>query len=730
MFFKSKKIPKKPSKEQVEQYGDSIYSILSSSSDASVFDKLVCDSFTYFWMIEKSGQSNFLTANPIAKVDAIIATAYINAMRFMRGVCDSGIKLQYSRIYFKKNIQVIRHEYPQFSSFIDEMFSSRIKLYNSASEKYSTDHHSIMDIVFEELQYVLSFDKVEQIYKPYTVDSPLIILELSDHMVCKNEIMAYKKVYDSIYIATTEQINQVLISLDKENVFARKDNVSIRFKALKRALFEGLAEYISAHPSQILTKFHQSLDSLFSSFLNEKASEKYCFSISVQNDESIEYVEFNFEEYVLEVTCGGSTSSPDFGFESYTNWYYIIWNDGAEKGEEIPIESFHIIYEILSSVNSRLTIESPDKFYYYPEIEELQTDNVEEQQEKLTKIDKGIVDIPTLWDMDPSYHGRKVRVYGRLWFKQTDEYWCTLYAEHTRKYSVVDRVELNVNLLNPLPRFLWKRPRIYTTEIPILGTLVYDHADGSYGLMDALYDEYWRDANGNFLCRGLECLHDCTEQCPIHCNRIARTLIDDADYSGAIKILLKATEKTLDYIDNWLTLATCYFNLSMYEEAEDLYYRVLKIDPKNIHAIHELGILSLRMGKIANAKKYASIDGNNKNRAQSLQHSQLIYNEILQHSNCWPSYTIPDAVWDLIHQNNPSVYWDMVLVQKLTCMSFVESTNSTLDCKRQWQELKNSSISTSVANMRDMLKKDGIKDAETMCILDLIAAYEREYTRY
>ena len=70
MFFKEKE-PTKPSKEQVEQYGKHIYAILSDSGDITPFDKLVCDSFTYFWMIEKSGQSKFLVANPIAKIDAI-----------------------------------------------------------------------------------------------------------------------------------------------------------------------------------------------------------------------------------------------------------------------------------------------------------------------------------------------------------------------------------------------------------------------------------------------------------------------------------------------------------------------------------------------------------------------------------------------------------------------------------------------------------------------------------
>ena len=82
MFFKTKKEAIKPTKEQVELYGNHIYAILVNSGDITPFDKLVCDAFTYFWMIEKSRQSKFLVANPVAKIDAIIATAYINSLIF------------------------------------------------------------------------------------------------------------------------------------------------------------------------------------------------------------------------------------------------------------------------------------------------------------------------------------------------------------------------------------------------------------------------------------------------------------------------------------------------------------------------------------------------------------------------------------------------------------------------------------------------------------------------
>lgn len=371
--FKRKKTDKKesmqPTKEQVELYGKHIYSILSDSGELTPFDELVCGAFTYFWMIEKSGQSQFLTANPIAKIDAIIATAYMNALIFINGVSNTEIKQQYTSIYFKKNIQVICQEYPAFSSFIGEMFSSRINLYNAVTEKHGSDLQATIDSVFEELQYVLPFDKEERTYKPYTQDSPLVLLGFSDLMTCQGEIGAYKNVYNTLYEATNQQINQVLLSLDSDTVSPNDNDVPICYAALQNALFAGLEEYIKRNPSPVLVRFCQSLEQHFNSFLNGEPVEEYSFSISVRNEFCLEYVDFNFEESVIEVSCGGSVYSPDVGSDSYTNWFYAIWDDGSEENEEVYAEFFNIIYEILKSENSTITISEPDQFYYFVESE-------------------------------------------------------------------------------------------------------------------------------------------------------------------------------------------------------------------------------------------------------------------------------------------------------------------------------------------------------------------------
>ena len=185
-------------------------------------------------------------------------------------------------------------------------------------------------------------------------------LELPDQL---KEAGAMLSTTTSINEATNEEINQVLRSLDRDTISNNESDKPACYIALQNALFAGLAEYIERHPSPVLVRFYQSLVHHFNAFLNGEPVEQYSFSISVRSEFCMEYVDFNFEESVLEVSSGGSVYSPDVGSDSYTNWFYAIWDDGVYP------EFFSIIYEILKSENSTITISEPDRFYYSVEDE-------------------------------------------------------------------------------------------------------------------------------------------------------------------------------------------------------------------------------------------------------------------------------------------------------------------------------------------------------------------------
>jgi hypothetical protein len=104
---------------------------------------------------------------------------------------------------------------------------------------------------------------------------------------------------------------------------------------------------------------------------------------------------------------------------------------------------------------------------------------------------------------------------------------------------------------------------------------------------------------------------------------------------------------------------------------------------------------------------------------------------MLQYSNTWPTYNIPDTIWDVIRKTNISVFWDMVLSDKLAHLAIVESAVSTLEYKQQWKMLKNSMLErNSVAQMRAALKLEDIYGSEEMCVFDVIATYEKEIVQY
>ena len=143
------------------------------------------------------------------------------------------------------------------------------------------------------------------------------------------------------------------------------EHKSVLFSALKDAFLQGLEEYIARHPSPILGKFKDAICNDLRAFLRGQSTQKYSFSLSVKNGTNIEYVSFNFEESVIEVSCGGSTYDSNQGGDSYISWFYSIWNDGSEESDGVTEESFDFIRELFYDEEAIFSIDSPDELEYY-----------------------------------------------------------------------------------------------------------------------------------------------------------------------------------------------------------------------------------------------------------------------------------------------------------------------------------------------------------------------------
>lgn len=510
------------------------------------------------------------------------------------------------------------------------------------------------------------------------------------------------------------------------SIWRKEPPKSIRFEAMKSALLEGLDSYISENNSSILFEFRESIKSDLSMFLLGQTKNAYQFSLSVQQGGNAEYISFNFEETVLEVTCGGCTHDQYTGMESYTSWSYSVWSDGSEEGNGVDVESFNVIRELFASESVRFSIDSPDHLCYYSDEECGVEENDAITGKHETYYENHIIQIPTLWDMTPEYHGRVVEITGLLDLASNKEGGCKLYAAHYRRPSITDYVEIELQLQKPIPEYLWNRPRIYKTPVTFRGTLIYDPEDKVYGLMDACYAEYWMNAHGQIECKGLNCEHDCTEGCPVHCNNVANMLMSEGKYREAKTIVSASLEKVPLYADNWIALAECYMNSTEYEEAEEAFYKAYKINKNHPQLLSGLVEVSMRLGRIANAKRYAAMlsksTGSPLNSPVTDIMGRLMDDEMNR-----PQIDLPDHVWETLRQESFDAFEALVFEQKLLELMFEESPAPIT-------EIRNKGCyritSESVASIRAALVEENVPDAENMCIHDLYVAYEKHFIQY
>lgn len=145
---------------------------------------------------------------------------------------------------------------------------------------------------------------------------------------------------------------------------------SAYYSLMKTALKTGLEVYLSLHPNPILTKFKSAVCDYLDSFIGGNAKESFCFSVSIRDANSIEYIDFNFEEDILEVTSGGHIHNPIIGGDSYTNWMYTAWSNGEDDGDSINAD-FSAIFHMLSQVDvAKLSIDFPEELYFCSDAED------------------------------------------------------------------------------------------------------------------------------------------------------------------------------------------------------------------------------------------------------------------------------------------------------------------------------------------------------------------------
>ena len=84
----------------------------------------------------------------------------------------------------------------------------------------------------------------------------------------------------------------------------------------------------------------------------------------------------------------------------------------------------------------------------------------------------------------------------------------------------------------------------------------------------------------------------------------ASTCIRVQDYERAIAPLEFLTNKSLETVNYWNQLATCYNKIERTNDAEAAYQKLLKLEPNNKDFYFNLGLLYKEQGKLSKARQY------------------------------------------------------------------------------------------------------------------------------
>lgn len=138
------------------------------------------------------------------------------------------------------------------------------------------------------------------------------------------------------------------------------------FQQLRMALESGLEFYSVEHPSDELASFRKALTAYLDAFskgIEPEDGLQFSFSIRGEgtNDTGVQYLSFNLELELMEISSGGSVYDPEVGSDSYTNWMYCLGINGWEDNTDC--HDFSDLPELIGS-GALLSVDYPDELLF------------------------------------------------------------------------------------------------------------------------------------------------------------------------------------------------------------------------------------------------------------------------------------------------------------------------------------------------------------------------------
>ncbi len=171
---------------------------------------------------------------------------------------------------------------------------------------------------------------------------------------------------DSLHMQELENWPALREQDDEEEEFTNLPEELDSFQQLRMALESGLELYSVEHPSDELASFRKALTAYLDAFskgIEPEDGLQFSFSIRGEgtNDTGMQYLSFNLEIELMEISSGGSVYDPEVGSDSYTNWMYCLGINGWEDNTDC--HDLSDLPELIGS-GALLSVDYPDELLF------------------------------------------------------------------------------------------------------------------------------------------------------------------------------------------------------------------------------------------------------------------------------------------------------------------------------------------------------------------------------
>lgn len=293
--------------------------------------------------------------------------------------------LDCSKIFFNTSEEFLFMYRPKTREEVNEFYRIKYKLPDPVGilctirEIDMLDDDKIYDSIEElrELTYDIAahmfstrvlIDDIIKMHMSHNDNDILILQYLSIIKSVALDIYDLSKRLDKLYKEKSQIWTELLISdedtdeyidIDDEDESVLPREVE-SFQSIRSIIDEAFTKYTYKNKSEHISDFIIAINDYLVSFENGVEPEnEFDFGFALDAGNEIQYIDFNFESEMIQITSGGSNYDNYVGSDSYTNWIYSIWLNGWDEGE-----NDYCFTEVLELIRlgAKLSIENPEEF--------------------------------------------------------------------------------------------------------------------------------------------------------------------------------------------------------------------------------------------------------------------------------------------------------------------------------------------------------------------------------